>query len=143
MIMRYFALQYTLLAKHAQHIVLVHFPIALVCVALLFDLIDLRRRNGICAIVAYYNLSVAAAATLPVVLTGLLAWRWQLEGAPIRGSLRLHVILGLTSATLIVITWWNARRSSSRGQRIAMEALTVMMVAATAHVGGIVAGLVS
>ena len=141
--MRYFTLQYTLLAKHAQHIVLVHFPIALVCVALLFDLMELRRRDGNWAKAAYYNLSIAAAATIPVVITGLLAWRWQLEGAPITGSLRLHVILGLTSATLIVITWWNARRSSSRGQRIAMEALTVMTVTATAHLGGIVAGLVS
>jgi uncharacterized membrane protein len=141
--MHFFDLQYTLFAKHAQHIVLVHFPIALVCVALLFDLLELRRRDGNWARAAYYNLSIAAAATVPVIVTGLLAWRWQLEGTPIRGVLRLHLVLGLSSAVLIVIAWWNARRSSSRVQRIAIEAMAVLTVAATAHLGGVVAGLVS
>jgi uncharacterized membrane protein len=141
--MHSFDLQHTLFAKHGQHIVLVHFPIALVCVALLFDLVELRRRNGIWAIAAYYNLSIAAAATIPVVLTGLLAWRWQLEGAPIRGVLRLHLVLGLTSAVLITSAWWNARRTSSRAWRIALESLTVIIVGTTAHLGGVVAGLVN
>lgn len=141
--MHAFDLQHTLLAKHAQHIVLVHFPVALVCVALLFDLLELRLRDGNWAKAAYYNLSIAAAATIPVIVTGLLAWRWQLEGAPLRGVLRLHLALGVTSSVLIVSTWWNARRSSSRVTRVAMEAVTVGMVAATAHLGGVVAGLVS
>ena len=141
--MRFFDLQHTLLAKHAQHIVLVHFPIALVCVALLFDLIGLQQREGNWAKAAYYNLSIAAAATIPVIITGLLAWRWQLEGAPLRGVLRLHLALGVTSSVLIVSTWWSARRSSSRVRRVAMEAITVGIVVATAHLGGIVAGLVN
>ena len=29
---------------------------------------------------AYYNLTVAAFASVPVVATGLMAWHWQLEG---------------------------------------------------------------
>ena len=141
--MHNFDLQHTLLAKHAQHIVLVHFPIALVCVALLFDLLEFRRRDGNWATAAYYNLTIAAAAAIPVVVTGLLAWRLQLEGEPMRGVLRLHLVLGITSAVLILSTWWSARQSSSRTRRVAMEALTVMVIAATAHLGGIGAGLVS
>jgi uncharacterized membrane protein len=134
-----FDLQHTLLAKHAQHVVLVHFPVALVMVALLFDLLALWRHNRVLAAAAYYNLSIAAAAVVPTVVTGLIAWRWALEGAALRGALRMHLVLGVTSAVLICLTWWVARRGSSR--RIVMEGLTVVVVALTAHLGGIVSGV--
>ena len=68
--MHFFDLQHTLFAKHAQHIVLVHFPIALVCVALLFDLLALRWSDRGFSAAAYLNLSIAAAAVLPVAITG-------------------------------------------------------------------------
>jgi hypothetical protein len=32
------------------------------------------------AAAVYYNLTAAAISTAPAVLTGLLAWQWQLEG---------------------------------------------------------------
>jgi uncharacterized membrane protein len=134
-----FDLQHTLLAKHAQHVVLVHFPVALVMVALLFDLLALWRHNRVLAAAAYYNLSIAAAAVVPTVITGLIAWRWALEGAALRGVLRMHLVLGVTSAVLICFTWWVARRGTSF--RIVMEALTVVVVALTAHLGGIVSGV--
>ncbi|HEY3929597.1 MAG TPA: DUF2231 domain-containing protein [Candidatus Koribacter sp.] len=139
--MRFFDLQHTLLAKHAQHIVLVHFPIALVMVALLFDLLALRWRDRAWDRVAYCNLSIAALSVFPVIITGLLAWRWQLEAAPIRGALRLHLILGITSAVLVLVTWAIARRAPRL--RLPFEFVTVTVVAATAHLGGVVAGVVT
>jgi uncharacterized membrane protein len=143
--MHLFDLQHTVLAKHAQHVVLVHFPVALVVIALLFDLIALRWRDGVWAAAAYYNLSVAAAAALPVAVTGLLAWRWQLEGAPLRGVLRLHLLFGLSSCVMICVTWWVARRSiqtaTSRARRLGFELATVLVVALTAHLGGFVSGI--
>src|ERR1039458_6329660 len=110
--MHAFELRHILLARHAQHVVLVHFPVALVVVALFFDLLALRQRNRAWAAAAYYNLSIAAVAALPTVITGLLAWRWQLEGAALRGALRLHLILGSTSCAMIWLCWWMARRES-------------------------------
>src|SRR5437879_8594481 len=87
-----------LLAKHAQHVVLIHFPIALFITAVLFDLIaQWTKRRGI-ADAAYYNLLVAAISTLPVLATGILAWQLQLEGQKLKGSLLLHVILGSVSS---------------------------------------------
>ncbi|ABF43691.1 rubrerythrin-like protein [Candidatus Koribacter versatilis Ellin345] len=141
--MHFFDLQHTLLAKHAQHIVLVHFPIALVCVALLFDLLALRWSDRGFAAAAYLNLSIAAAAVLPVAITGLLAWKWQLEGAPLRGVLRLHLLLGVSSVVMIAATWFAAKRTrgSSSSWRIAMEFTTVAVVAVTAHLGGFVSGV--
>lgn len=63
-----------LLAKHAQHVVLIHFPIALFIIAVLFDFLAQWKRQRLLAAAAYYNLLVAAIATIPVVVTGILAW---------------------------------------------------------------------
>ena len=69
-----------LLAKHAQHVVLIHFPIALFLMSVAFDLIAVRRVNPAWRIAAYYNSAAAAIFTLPAVATGLLAWQLQLDG---------------------------------------------------------------
>jgi hypothetical protein len=51
-----FDLKTVLLAKHAQHIVLLHFPIAWFIAAVTFDLImHWTKRRGL-AVAAYYNL---------------------------------------------------------------------------------------
>lgn len=140
-----FDLQHTLLAKHAQHIVLVHFPIALIMVALGFDLVGLVRGKREWSTFAYYNLSIAALAALPVAVTGLIAWQWQLDGAPLKGVLRMHLVLGLASCTMIWLSWWVARRvrrgASSTKFHVAIETAAVLTVAITAHLGGIVSGV--
>ena len=64
-----------LLARHAQHVVLVHFPIALFIVGVAFDVAARWKNRRAFADAAYYNLSVAAAFTVPVVVTGILAWQ--------------------------------------------------------------------
>jgi uncharacterized membrane protein len=84
-----FDLKSALLAKHAQHVVLIHFPIALFLASFAFDLLARWRRDRNLATVAYYNLTAAAIATLPAVVTGLIAWQWLLEGEKVRGDLRL------------------------------------------------------
>jgi uncharacterized membrane protein len=68
-----------LLAKHAQHVVVIHFPIALFITGVGFDLLSRGRRDSQLATAAYLNLSIAAATVLPAVLTGLLAWQFALE----------------------------------------------------------------
>lgn len=51
-----FDLKTVFLAKHAQHVVLIHFPIALFIAAVAFDLIaQWTERQGL-ADTAYYNL---------------------------------------------------------------------------------------
>jgi uncharacterized membrane protein len=62
-----------LFAKHAQHVVLIHFPIALFIIGVLFDFLSRWKNQRLLAAAAYYNLLVAAIATLPVVVTGILA----------------------------------------------------------------------
>ena len=84
-----FDLKTALLAKPAQLVVLIHFPIALFLAAVAFDLIALwTKRRGLAG-AAYFNLLAAAISTLPVLATGLLAWHFQLEGQKVKGVLLL------------------------------------------------------
>src|SRR4029078_97182 len=85
-----FDLKSVLLARHAQHVVLIHFPIALFLVSVAFDFAAQWKRTATFAAVAYYTLTVAAFTSLPAVATGLMAWHWQLEGQRIKGTLLLH-----------------------------------------------------
>jgi len=82
-----------LLAKHAQHVVLVPFPIALFITGVAFDITARGTKRMSLEVAAHANL--AAAAFVPLVLvTGTLAWRWQLLGQKLRGVLLLHRVLG-------------------------------------------------
>ena len=67
-----FDLKSAVLAKHAQHVVLIHFPIALYLTSVMFDFIAQWTRNRTLA-AAYYNLLIAAIACVPVMATVL--WR--------------------------------------------------------------------
>ena len=139
-------LKAALMAGHAQHPVIVHFPIALFIASVVFDALALWRKRPILAAVAFYNL-VGAAATIPfAIATGLGAWRWQLEGAVLKGNLRLHLICALTSASLIFILCWMRSRLRAKGMApgtvyVAMTFLALMMITLTGHLGGILSGI--
>lgn len=141
-----FDLKTALLAKHAQHVVLVHFPIALFITAVAFDLIAQWTKRCSLAAAAYYNLLVAAISTVPVLATGLLAWQFQLEGQKLKGILLLHLVLACVSTVTIWLVWcvhFRARRRSVRlpSYRLAVELLAVGLIALTGHLGGFLSGV--
>jgi uncharacterized membrane protein len=141
-----FDLKSVLLARHAQHVVLIHFPIALFLVSVACDFLAQWKRAAIFATVAYFNLSVAAFASVPAVATGLMAWRWQLEGQRLKGTLLLHLLLGLASTALIWLVWWLHFRARKPQRalplyRLPLEALAAAVVAITAHLGGFLSGV--
>jgi uncharacterized membrane protein len=141
-----FDLKSVLLARHAQHVVLIHFPIALFLVSVACDFVAQWKRAAAFATVAYFNLTVAAFSSVPAVATGLMAWRWQLEGQKLKGTLLLHLVLGLTSAALIWLVWWLHFRSRKPERtlplyRLPLEALAAAVVAVTAHLGGFLSGV--
>jgi uncharacterized membrane protein len=141
-----FDLKSVLLAKHAQHVVLIHFPIALFIAAVGFDLIaQWTKRRGL-ADAAYYNLLVAAISTLPVLATGILAWQFQLEGQKLKGILLLHLVLACVSSVVIWLVWGTHFRARRRADalpsyRLAVEFLGVGLVALTGHLGGFLSGV--
>jgi uncharacterized membrane protein len=135
------------LAKHAQHVVLIHFPIALFTVAVAFDYLSQWTKNQVMAAAAYFNIAIAAVSTLPVVVTGLIAWRWALEGQPLKGILLIHLVLGCVVSLLMWFVFWihsRTRRQGNKplpGYRLPIEALAVLLVGLTGHLGGVLSGV--
>ena len=147
--MKYFDPKVIFLARHAQHIVLVHFPIALLMSSVLFDF--LARWTGRRALesAAACNLYGAALSAPLAAITGVLAWRWQLEGARLKGALLLH----LCAAAVVVLlcwslAWFRLRRPADSAGPLpiafyALGIVAVLVEVITAHLGGILSGVVS
>jgi uncharacterized membrane protein len=142
-----FDIKTVLLAKHAQHVVLIHFPIALFIIGVLFDFLAQWKKQRVLAAAAYYNLLVAAIATIPVVITGILAWQWELEGQKLKGILLMHLVMGCVSSVLIGVVWFIHRKTRRNHEealpayRLPIEAVAVVIVALTGHLGGFLSGV--
>jgi uncharacterized membrane protein len=138
--------QTTLLAKHAQHVVLIHFPIALFITGVAFDYAAQWTKRRSLAAAAYYNLLLAAVSTLPVLVTGVLAWQLQLEGRKLKGILLLHLVFASLSSVVIWMVWWvhfrvRRREAALPSYRLAIELVGVALVSLTAHLGGFLSGV--
>jgi uncharacterized membrane protein len=142
-----FDIRTVVLAEHAQHVVLIHFPIALFITAVAFDYFAQWTKNRTLAAAAYFNLLLAAVSAVPVVATGFAAWQWALEGHELKGILLTHLVLGCTSSVLIwLVCWihWRVRRhppASLPIYRLPIEAVAVLLVGLTAHLGGFLSGV--
>jgi uncharacterized membrane protein len=144
-----FDLKAALLAKHAQHPVIIHFPIALFIASLAFDLLAIWKRNPALANVAYYNLLAAALVTPVAIASGLAAWQWQLEGSRLKGNLLLHMVFALSASSMIwVLCGWRARQQRTSRQLagrvyIALALGTLVLITLAGHLGGILSGVES
>jgi uncharacterized membrane protein len=141
-----FDIHYTVLAKHAQHVVLIHFPIALLITGAAFDFLSQwTKRRGL-AEAAYFNFLVAAIFTIPTLATGILAWRFALEGQKMKGLLLEHMVLAWISSLLIWVIWATHFRARNRSQappayRLVIELTAVAVIALTGHLGGFLSGI--
>jgi uncharacterized membrane protein len=142
-----FAWRTIVLPKHAQHVVLIHFPIALFIAGVVFDLLGRGKRLSQLAGAAYINFSAAAVLVFPALATGLLAWQFVLEGKRLSGLLLLHLMAASCAGILIIASWWVHRRARKTGPsllpgyRLAVELLGVAVLALTAHLGGCLSGI--
>jgi len=142
-----FDIKTVLLAKHAQHVVLIHFPIALFIAAVAFDFCAQWTKNLTLAAAAYFNLLLAALFTVPVVATGIAAWQFALEGEKLKGVLLEHLIFGCISTVLIWLVFWIHLRARRHPQqplpsfRLPIEATAVLLVGLTGHLGGFLSGV--
>ncbi len=137
-----------LLARHAQHVVLIHFPIALFVSGVALDLLSRNARASGLASAAYLNISIAAATVIPAALTGLLAWQFALEGKQLKGLLLWHVVAASIAVMLVIASWWVHRRSRvSEGTallrlaRVPLELLGTAAIVLAAHLGGFLSGV--
>src|ERR1700730_4901710 len=142
-----FDIKTVVLAKHAQHVVLIHFPIALFLAAVAFDYLAQRTKNKPFADAAYYNLLLAAIFTVPVLASVLAAWQWALAGQKLKGILLLHLVFGCISSVLIWLVFGIHRRARSLpdgslpNYRLILEGFAVLIVGLTGHLGGFLSGV--
>lgn len=143
------SLKAALLAKHAQHPVIIHFPIALFIISVAFDLLAIWKKNPAMAKAAYYNL-IGAGLTAPVAIaTGLAAWQWQFEGAKLMGNLLLHMIFALSASGMIwLLCGWRMSQRKRVSQMpglgyLVFALVTVLLIALAGHLGGFVSGVES
>jgi uncharacterized membrane protein len=136
-----------LLAKHAQHVALIHFPIALFIVGVSFDFLAAWTKRLAFATAALLNLSAAVVTVFPSFLSGLMAWQWQLEGHRMKGILLYHLVGASVSALVLLLSWWihfRARRTDPAclpAWRFPLELLGVLTVTLTGHLGGFLSGV--
>ncbi len=141
-----FDLKAALLVRHAQHPVIVHFPIALFIASAVFEVLAIWRKRPAFATVAYFNLLGAAISIPFTIATGLAAWQLQLEGAPLKGNLRLHLVLAITTASIVLLLFWKRFRLRKNGNLpsavyFALMALGLALITLTGHLGGILSGV--
>ena len=143
-----FDIKAALLEKHAQHVVLIHLPIALFITGVAFDIVAQWTKRRALAEAAYLNLLVGAVSTLPVLASGILAWQFQLEGQKLKGILLLHLVLAGTSTVMIWLVWWLHLRRRRHGDLLpgygylmSLEILAVAVISLTGHLGGFLSGV--
>jgi uncharacterized membrane protein YfcA len=83
---------------------------------------------------------------VPVLVTGFLAWQFQLEGQKLKGILLLHLVSACASIVMIWMTWWVQFRGRRQGEelpnyRLAMEGMAAILIALTGHLGGFLSGV--
>lgn len=122
------------------HLVLLHFPIALVVAAGLAEALSIRRRNPRPSETVRFSLGLGA---LGAILTAVLGWIHAATGDGL-GSPQLlagHRVVGTTAAVWLVITAVCAERDArSRERRPVVRLLLifgVLVTALTAHLGGL------
>jgi uncharacterized membrane protein len=99
------------------------------------------------AAASYYNFFAAALTTIPVLVTGILAWQWQLEGQRPKGILLMHLVLGTFTSLLIWLAWLVHMRAHRKpdmalpSYRWLIEVLAVALVTMTGHLGGFLSGV--
>jgi uncharacterized membrane protein len=130
-----------LLAPHAQHVVLIHFPIALFLSGVVLDLAARGQRESRMGTAADVNFAGAAITILPAFLTGILAWRFVLDGERIHGLLLLHVVAASATAALVIACWWMRRHKKLRTHGFALEIAGAILITVTAHLGGFLSGV--
>ena len=133
-----------LLARHAQHVVLIHFPIALFIAGVFFDVVSFARKQYQLGQVALYNFAFAAATSIPTIATGLIAWQWALEGQRLKGTLLLHLICALAATILIWIVLflaWRGHSNNASFVKYLLEFLAVGLLGLTGHLGGFLSGV--
>lgn len=129
-----------LIPKNAYHPAIVHFPIALLVVGLLLDLIGLIKKDTRLLYAGWYNTVAAAVTSLGAVASGFVAMTWM--KLPYKGLIFNHLLYAIV---VTVIMWLMVALRVHRHEKmnIPIRALywilaiaSFLIISWTGHLGG-------
>ncbi|MCX6341731.1 MAG: hypothetical protein NTU72_05050 [Fimbriimonadales bacterium] len=129
-----------LLPKHSLHPAIIHFPIALITLAAIFEIIgtikNRKRSDEIENLSLYHNASTlnlgfGVLLAYGSIITGIAAWLRM--GFTLEGNLLFHLILASTSAVLGTFAYLQRNRSSY----LALVLLSGIIILIAGHLGGL------
>jgi uncharacterized membrane protein len=136
------------LAKHAQHVVLIHFPIALFIAAVAFDYGAQWTKSEALAAADTSTCCSPRSRRSRSLRLGSSRGNGPLEGQHLAGILLMHLVVGhrLERADVVRLLDALARPSDSAAAslptyRLPLEAIGVLLVALTGHLGGFLTGV--
>lgn len=121
------------------HPILVHFPVALLPIATLFDLLGRVRKNAALAHAGCFSLLAAAAVT---PLTAASGWLWLRDiGEMAHGDMVIHQWLGTALPLLLIpLSVWryriHARATQPTKAFLAALIIVLGLVTFQGHIGG-------
>jgi uncharacterized membrane protein len=125
---------------NAFHPILVHFPIALFFVSLLFDALGAWRKDPALHIAGFYNMAFAMLSALASLLTGYIAML-RLH-FPFEGGTKNHIILAIITTVLMAILYGiRVKRHEKMGNvaravYLVVGLIGVVTLALVGHYGG-------
>ncbi len=119
-----------LVPKHTFHPAIIHFPIALLAIAALLELISKRKSDEIYHKASVINLAIGLISSAGAVITGVLAW--QRLGYNLEGNLLIHLILASASVLLGI----GAYIKREKGAYLWLIVATGVLVLVAGHFGG-------
>lgn len=120
-----------LIPLHSFHPAVVHFPIALVVIGLLFEILGMINFDSKWKVAARLNLVFGAVSTAVAIPTGVIAW--LRNGYELKGSLLIHLILEVVGTLLLLLALYTTRKTTERN---AMYYLLLLIAAILIGLGG-------
>ena len=142
-----FNLREALLAKHAQHVVLIHFPIALCIAGVTFDFVAYFTKRSALPRPPTTTSSWPRSATVPGRCDRSTCLAIPARRATTEGNTVATLAAGVTSSAMICVIWYVHFRSRRAPEQklprycLAIELVAMGLIALTAHLGGYLSGV--
>ena len=130
-----------LVPAHSFHPLIVHFPVALLLVGAILEVLGARKRRPELRSAGFLNISVAAVISVAAIITGLTALFRQ--GMPISGVPLIHLSLGTTASIAMLLVagvgWAENRKGAGRSTPLywGLLGFAFLTVAAAGHFGSV------
>jgi uncharacterized membrane protein len=126
---------------HPSHPLFVHFPIAFYTAALVFDVMTRIEPNPGLVLAATYLLMGALAATVFLVITGLVDWWGMVRGSSKRRTATWHLLWQVTAAiffqTTLVFRFGERFQPQADMLWIVLEAIGYAVLVVGQYLGGV------